>query len=363
VHIEALELADFRSYQRLSFTPAPSLNILTGPNAQGKSNLLEGLAVLLVGRSFRGAKPVDLPRWGAARATVSGDVRRIESTRPVRRVVAAREDGAWVVTGEGCAWARAIPFSWTDLNIVTGGPVGRRNFLDGFVAKIYPAYAATFQRYRQVLFRRNHVLQRRLPASQIQAEIEPWSEQLVALGIEVLARRRQATAAIRSEVRKIYPLLGGRAEVDIEYRTSLGESPTPEEFRRALGVRHADEIRRGLTLVGPHRDDLMLSLDGRELRVFGSRGQQRLVALTLRLAEAGPVEEAVGSAPVLLLDDALSELDPGVQRRVIDHVAQAGQVFLTSADAALPDLAMARWWEVKGGEVREPSFAAVRGAA
>jgi DNA replication and repair protein RecF len=207
------------------------------------------------------------------------------------------------------------------------------------------------------------VLQRRPAGGQIQHDIEPWSEQLVALGLEILARRRQGTAALRGEVRRIYPILGGRGAVDIAYRSALGDTPTAEEFRATLARRLGEEIRRGQTLVGPHRDDLLITLDARDLRVFGSRGQQRLAALTLRLAEAGPVEEAVGSPPVLLLDDALSELDPGVQGRVIDHVAQAGQVFLTSAEAALPDIAAARWWEVKGGEVTDPSFAAVRGAA
>jgi DNA replication and repair protein RecF len=363
VYIEALEFADFRNYQSLSFTPAPSLNLLTGPNAQGKSNLLEGLGVLLVGRSFRGAKAVDLPRWGALHATIAGELHRQETRRSLRRVVSARDDGAWAVGGDGCAWARAIPFSWTDLNIVTGGPLGRRNFLDGFAIKIYPAYAATHQRYRHVLARRNHVLQRRPPGRDLLAEIEPWSEQLIELGIEILARRRQGTAAIRAEVRKIYPILGGRGQLDVEYRSSLAEAPAPEAFRAALASRFGEEVRRGQTLVGPHRDDLLLTLDGRDLRVFGSRGQQRLVALTLRLAEAGPVEEAVGSPPVLLLDDALSELDPGVQERVIEHVARAGQVFLTSADPALPDVARARWWEVRGGAVTDASFAAVRGAA
>ena len=362
MYIGALEFADFRSYRRLSFTPAPSLNILSGPNAHGKSNLLEGLSVLLVGRSYRGAKPVDLPSWGAPRAVVAGELRRLEASRPLRRVVAAREDGAWTVTGEGCAWARAIPFSWTDLSIVAGGPLGRRNFLDGFVAKIYPAYAATYQRYKQVLARRNHVLQRRPAGAQLEHDLEPWSEQLVALGLEILTRRRQGTAALRREVAKLYASLGGGGEVDLDYRSALGE-PAVAEFRAALGRRLGEEVRRGQTLVGPHRDDLLLTLDSRDLRVFGSRGQQRLVALTLRLAEAGPVEEAVGSPPVLLLDDALSELDPGVQGRVLDHVARAGQVFLTSAEAALPDMAAARWWAVNGGAVTDSSIRAVRGAA
>ena len=106
-----------------------------------------------------------------------------------------------------------------------------------------------------------------------------------------------------------------------------------------------------MTLTGPHRDDLAVELDGRDMRAFGSRGQQRLLVLALRLAEAGPVEAAVGSPPVLLLDDALSELDPDVQRRVLRHVSGSGQVFLTTAEAALPEARGAAWWDVKDGAV------------
>jgi DNA replication and repair protein RecF len=131
----------------------------------------------------------------------------------------------------------------------------------------------------------------------------------------------------------------------------------------ALEDRLGEEVRRGQTIVGPHRDDLLIAVDGRDLRLYGSRGQQRLMALALRLAEAGPVARAVGSAPVLLLDDALSELDPQVEARVIEHVAAAGQVFLTTADAILPEARRATWWEIRNGRVAEPALRAVRGAA
>ncbi len=363
MYIEAVEFADFRNYSHLSFTPAPSLNILAGPNAQGKTNLLEGLAVFLVGRSFRGAKPAEMVRWGAECAVVRGDLRGVDLVNAVRRVLAPREDATWALTGDGCQWARAIPFGWTDLSIVNGGPQVRRNFVDGFVAKIYPSYAATYQRYRQVVGRRNHLLQRSSEGARLAARLEPWTEQLVAVGLEMMFRRREAVALLRGEVARLHPILGGCGLADVEYRSTLGVTPTAESFRVALAARLGDELRRGQTLVGPHRDELGISVDGHDLRTFGSRGQQRLLALTLRLAEAGPVREAVGSDPVLLLDDAMSELDPGVQGRVLDHLASAGQVFLTTAEAALPDEGEARWWNVRDGEVFAEWMGAVRGAA
>jgi DNA replication and repair protein RecF len=159
LEIDRVELSDFRNYRTLSLTPAPHLNIFAGPNAQGKTNLLEGLGVLLVGRSFRGAKAADMLTWGAAGAFVGGEIRRGDTVRPIRRAVVQREDGRWGVGGEGCPWARAIAFGWPDLAILTEGPQARRNFIDGFAGKLYAAHLSGLGRYRQILTRRNHLLQ------------------------------------------------------------------------------------------------------------------------------------------------------------------------------------------------------------
>src|SRR5262249_12877815 len=145
----------------------------------------------------------------------------------------------------------------------------------------------------------------------------------------------------------LYPVISGNGQVALQYRGTLGEDWSEEAFSGALERRFRDEFQRGTTLVGPHRDDLVIELDGRDLRSFGSRGQQRLMALALRLAERGPVSDAVGSPPVLLLDDALSELDPKVRTLVLDHVSKAGQVFLTTADPDLGDGGHATWWDVR----------------
>jgi DNA replication and repair protein RecF len=359
VRIQWITIAEFRSYSSLSFNPDSGLNILSGPNAQGKTNLLEAMGVLLVGRSFRGAKAAEILRWGASGASVSGAVVRGDVTREVRRGVSQREDGGWVVTGEGCPWGRAIPFSWQDLAILTGGPQARRNFLDGFAAKVQPAHASAHNRYRQILGRRNHLLQ----SGQCEY-LQPWDEQLAKIGVEIVARRRRAVAALEGELASLYPELAGTNQtVRLEYRSALGPEAKEGEFLEALAARREDEMRRRSTLVGPHRDDLVVELDGHDMRSFGSRGQQRLLVLALRLAEAGPVEAAVGSPPVLLLDDALSELDPDVQGRVLRHAAHSGQVFLTTAEPGLPEAGAAAWWDVKGGFVAESMGAVVGGTA
>ncbi|MGH7414100.1 MAG: DNA replication/repair protein RecF [Candidatus Rokuibacteriota bacterium] len=363
MEIDRVELSDFRNYRSLSLTPAPHLNILAGPNAQGKTNLLEGLGVLLVGRSFRGAKAVDMLAWGAMSALVGGDLRRGDTVRAVRRGVVRREDGSWGVGGDGCSWARAIGFGWPDLAILTEGPQARRNFIDGFAGKLYAAHLSGLGRYRQILARRNHLLQGDLSGPTLRSALAPWNEQLARVGIELAGRRRGAVAALGEEAGRLYPTLAGTGTVGLQYVGGLDAAAGEAEFMAAIEARFEDEVRRAQTLVGPHRDDLLIEVDGRDLRRYGSRGQQRLMALTLRLAEVGPVARAVGSAPVLLLDDALSELDPEVQARVLEHVSAAGQVFLTTADATLPELRRATWWDVRGGRVTDPILSAVRGAA
>ncbi|MGH7397705.1 MAG: DNA replication/repair protein RecF, partial [Candidatus Rokuibacteriota bacterium] len=274
MEIDRVELSDFRNYRSLSLTPAPHLNVLAGPNAQGKTNLLEGMGVLLLGRSFRGAKAADMLAWGAASALVGGEIRRGDTVRTVRRGLVPREDGSWGVGGEGCPWARAIGFGWPDLAILTEGPQARRGFIDGFAAKLYAAHLSGLSRYRRILARRNHLLQGEIGGAALRTALAPWNEQLARVGIELAGRRRAAVAAIAEESRRLYPALAGAGAVNLQYLSALDAAVSDAEFLTALDARFVDEVRRGQTLVGPHRDDLSIEVDGRDLRLYGSRGQQ-----------------------------------------------------------------------------------------
>ena len=249
MEIDRVELSDFRNYRRLSLTPSPQLNILAGLNAQGKTNLLEGLGVLLVGRSFRGAKAVEMLAWGAPTAYVTGDIRRGETVRAIRRSIAQREDGRWGVGGEGCAWTRAIGFGWPDLAILTEGPQARRNFVDGFAGKLYAAHLSGLSRYRQIVARRNHLLQSGLSERALRNALAPWNEQLARVGLELVGRRRQAVSAIESEARDLYPALAGAGAVRLRYAEtghpirSEKLHPAPPGVDRSARPRFASPIR------------------------------------------------------------------------------------------------------------------------
>lgn len=344
-----IQLQEFRSYCTLSYSPAARLNVLTGANGQGKTNLLEALGVLLTGRSFRTFRLAEVPRWGAEAAAVSGELRRGDAARTVRRRIARLDDGSWRAAGESCPWARAIAFGWQDLEIVNGAPGARRSFIDGFAGRLYASHVATLVRYRQVLARRNRLLQQ-AAMGQGRDGLAAWNEQLASLGMELIDRRRRAAAALQGELARVYRALsGGREKVEIRYLASVGEATEPAGFVAALEAVARVELRRGQTLVGPHRDDLAVELDGVDARAFASRGQQRLLTLALRLAEVLPVTEAAGTAPVLLLDDALSELDRRVRDNVLREIEGADQVFLTTPEP-LPVTGAARW-EVKEGGI------------
>lgn len=346
MQIGCVELLEFRNYRTLSYRPEARVNLITGRNAQGKTNLLEALAVLLTGRSFRTTRVAELPRWGTEAAALHGDLQRSEGMRTVRRTIHRQEDGIWKVSGDGCPWARVIVFGWQDLAILNGAPAARRAFIDGFAARLYQSHVPALLRYRRLVEQRNRLLQSRAGGDRL----APWDEQLATVGMEMIDRRRRAVAALQTEIGRVYPAVsGGPQKVQITYRSLVGEATEPAALVAALERARPVELRRGQTLVGPHRDDLAIELDGVDARAFGSRGQQRLLALALRLAEVLPVTEAAGTAPVLLLDDALSELDPVVQDNVLREIRAAQQVFLTSPEPL--GVSGVAGWVVEGGGI------------
>jgi DNA replication and repair protein RecF len=348
VQIGSIQLLEFRNYHTLEYNPSSRLNLLIGPNAQGKTNLLEAVGFLLTGRSFRTSRLTEVPHWGATTTSVSGDARRSEGGRTLRRMIRRLDNGNAQASGDVCEWARVVAFGWQDLEIVNGAPGARRSFIDGVAGRLYPGHLPGLVRYRQVLARRNHLLTMREPS--VDAQLEPWDEQLATAGAALIARRRKAAAILQTELGRVFPALSGqRDKVEIRYRTALGEATDVADLLAALRRARREELRRRVTLVGPHRDDLAIELDGIDVRAFGSRGQQRLIALALRLAEVLPVTEAVGTTPILLLDDALSELDARSREHVLREIQGAEQVFLTSPEE-LPDVGATRW-AVRGGGI------------
>lgn len=371
LYVRSLELTNFRNFRRATVELHEGPVVLVGDNGQGKTNLLEATELLAMAKSPRAGSDRELINWSGltadtgplaeqfarVRATVLRESRDLRAEILIREVGGGEEGEAssvvktFKINGlakralEFVGTINAVSFSPLDLALVDGPPAGRRRYLDVMNAQVSPKYLYTLQRYQKVLFQRNHLL-RQLRARQTDdASLSVWTEQLVSEGAYLIVERTRSIARLSPLAdRWFHELAGDGDHLQILYQpslSSLGESePTdPEDLAlehiRDVFAAELDRMRprergAGMSLVGPHRDDLHFVLDGVDLNVYGSRGQQRLGALALKLAEADHLEERASSRPVLLMDDVLSELDRKRQLAVMRFVAQGGQTLLTT---------------------------------
>ena len=358
-----LELDDFRSYVRLQWTPHPDVNVLVGRNASGKTNLLEAVGYLASLRSFRKVPDGVLVRTGADRAVVRGELAGegtstlIEVETPAagrRRAQVNRERLGRISDLLGVV--RSITFLPDDLDLVKRGPVYRRDMLDAAAVQIWPAAHRDQQEYERSLRQRNSLL-KQMGNRADRVSLQVWDDRLAHAGGLLMARRAAVVRAVEERAGAFYrELSGDSTRVVIDYRSTWGAEAAgdPAGWQAALGdalaaARQADLDRR-LSTVGLHRDDVVLLLGGRDSRIRASQGEQRSLALALRLATHRAVEESVGAAPLLLLDDVFSELDAH-RSAALSRILPDAQTFVTTARSEDVPL-RGRRWELSGGELR-----------
>ncbi len=343
-----LELDNFRNYASLRIEPIGGLNIFAGRNAQGKSNLLESLYILATSKSTRAAKDAELIRFDQPSARIKAEVHRDKAPDlDIEMLLSHTEKKAARINGlrhtrlaEVIGQVNAVLFDSGDLEIIRGEPSVRRRFLDLEIAQTSPRYVHALGAYRKALEQRNRLLRDcrdgRMSAD-TRGSLFAWNEQLAQHGARLVERRRlflERLAAIAEDVHQT--LSDKRDHLRIVYLPSfpLDDIADAESiqarFLQALELVAQDELMRGTTLRGPQRDDVSFTVNGQDCRAFGSQGQQRTVALSLKLAERQLIEELVGEPPLLLLDDVLSDLDDARRRLLFDLTAQAGsQTFLS----------------------------------
>jgi DNA replication and repair protein RecF len=353
MQIDRLSLTSFRNYQRLELELPRGVVLLHGDNAQGKSNLLEALHLLATSRSPRAGSDRELISWQAADqpmpyAQISAMVKR-GGGYVALDLIATRNEGAvskrFRVNNAPKRAAEAIGtlavthFAPTDIDLVSGSPANRRRFLDIMLSQVDKRYLRALQELDRVLKQRNALLRMIREGQARPAELAFWDEALVEHGAIVMEGRLRAVAALARRVETLHPTLAGRSErLDARYSTNAanGEPLAPGDaataLRSAIPGALQREIAQGVSLVGPHRDDIALQVDGVEAAAFGSRGQQRTAALSLKLAEADFIRAETGETPVLLLDDVLSELDSRRRRQVAAAARATQQVIMTATD-------------------------------
>ncbi|MDI3327741.1 MAG: DNA replication/repair protein RecF [Alicyclobacillaceae bacterium] len=340
--LESIALRRFRNYGELDLSTDAPVNVFIGENAQGKTNLLEAIAVLALTKSHRTHRSLDMIQWGSDEAAVSGVVRRRSNRVALSLRLTSRGKQAWVGGVERrrisdyVGHLNVVLFTPEDLQLIKGGPSVRRRFLDMEIGQVSPVYLHDLQQYLRILAQRNHLLRqssgRRDPA--LERSLEVWDEQLVFYAGRIVLRRHRFVQTLERYARQIHEQIsGGREELSLAYE-SVPEPWTPETLedalRRHLAARRATDLLRGSTTVGPHRDEVQILINGRPAGTFGSQGQQRTAALALKLAEIELIREEVGEYPVLLLDDVLSELDEARQIHLVSAMGSKVQTFVTS---------------------------------
>jgi DNA replication and repair protein RecF len=321
--------------------------LVVGRNGVGKTNLLEALHVATQGFSPRTRQDTQLIRFGetAARVVVEG----VRGNAPLELAVTlrqgqakeARVNGAKLPSPESLRREVAtLVFTPDRLTVVKGGPAARRAYFDRVLGRLFPARAAVPQDYLAALAQRNAALRRVQLGLSDRHAIEPWTEQVAVLGADLVARRRETLAALT-------PAFAERAEELGLPAAQLGYDADPPT-REALEGRLARDLERGATGLGPHLDDVLIASGDRDLRQYGSQGEQRLAVLSLLLAEA----ELLPARPLLLLDDVLSELDPGRRQVLAERIAGMGQTMITATHRSALPMEPAQLVEVEAGSAR-----------
>ncbi|MBC6466190.1 DNA replication/repair protein RecF [Actinomadura alba] len=377
MHVAHLTLQDFRSYASAEVPLEPGVSAFIGPNGQGKTNLVEAIGYIATQGSHRAATDAPLVRHGAPRAIVRAGVVRddrkalIEIEVNPGRANRARLNRSPVPRPrEILGILRTVLFAPEDLAMVKGDPGERRRFLDELLTARAPRFAGVRSDYDRVLKQRNALLRsaaahRRAPGAEMLATLDVWDSHLARAGAELLAGRLDLVAALRPLVAKAYDSLAPSAATDLIYRSSAhgegegagGAEPSTDRgslvavMERALGESRRAELERGVSLVGPHRDELHLRLGDLPARGYASHGESWSYALSLRLA-AFELLRADGDDPVLILDDVFAELDTGRRSRLAELVAPAEQVLVTAAvPADVPGELRGAAYDVADGEV------------
>ena len=326
--------------------------LVTGQNGAGKTNLLESLHVGTQGFSPRTRADQQLIRLGAdaARVALAGDraglTLELELTLRANEGKRAKLNGATLRSAEQLrSEVSTLVFTPDRLTVVKGGPAARRAYFDRTLGRLFPARAQLSIEYAAAVGQRNAALRRAAGGYSSREAIAPWTQQVVALGAELVAARREALGLLAPSFAERAGELGLPAAT-LDYD---GEAPT----ETALEARLDRDLERGVTGLGPHLDDVTIRSGERELRSFGSQGEQRLAVLSLLLAEAEVVAERRGFAPLVLLDDVLSELDAGRRRILAERIGSVGQVVVTATGADALPLEPTQLLEVTPGEVRE----------
>ena len=330
--IKNLTCRDFRNMKEIFLSDFEQMNVIYGENAQGKTNLLEAIWLFTGAKSFRNARDHDFIRFGCDScrmeiAFISEGIQKEASLLIQEKRTAFLNENRLKATSDLAANFHAVIFSPNDLELIKGGPAARRKFLDLAIGQISPSYIPLIREYYRAVSQRNQIIKEYKYDGSLSVMLEVFEAEIAEKGEKIVHFRKKYLHALKEFLSSFYSgLSGGKETLEMEYQCSCRENLSVE----IVNARKID-MMTGTTSVGPHRDDLIFLINGIDARKFGSQGQKRSAALALRLAEAELIKKVTGDIPVFLLDDVMSELDPGRQHYILNHI-EGIQTFLTCCD-------------------------------
>lgn len=341
MQLHELNVHHFRNYEAQALTLSPKVNVFCGENGQGKTNALEAILMLAVGKSHRTNHDRDLITWNRQEAVIEGRVESHYGARTLRLELGKSGRKAYVNRVQQSKMTdfighfQVVLFAPEDLQLVKGSPKERRRFIDVELGQTQPLYLHHLSHYNRALSQRNRLLK---TGTYDETMLLAFDEQLAIHGANIVRRRVAFLHELRRFATAIYDdISDGREEFTFTYASTIADETSDaslerlaNQFERQLFEHRAQDARMGYTTVGPHRDDLRLSLNGQDVQSFASQGQQRTIALSLRLAEIDFIYQEVGEYPVLLLDDVLSELDDRRQRKLVLSMSEKVQTVITT---------------------------------
>ena len=351
MRLRQLKIENFRNLAAVELAPAEGVNVIYGENAQGKTNLIEAIYLLTGQKSFRAAKESDYLRFGSGVARIEADF-TCQNREKTAALAFGSKKLAWL-SGVECAPSEltgeflAVVFSPGELALIQEGPAERRAFLDGAISQVMPRYLATLGTMSRILLQRNTLIadmQKSGNTAMMEPLLETWDRSLARAAYSICHARARFLKRLAPPAAEIYESICKRADqpFSLTYQPSI---PAPEgadwaeispaegeaHIRAALAAARSEDYKNYCTTIGPHRDNMEVGIAGISARSFGSQGQQRSCALALKLAQCRVMEETLGEAPIILLDDVLSELDR-TRRDYFLHGEHPGQVFITCCD-------------------------------
>ncbi|WP_100332695.1 DNA replication/repair protein RecF [Bacillus xiapuensis] len=344
MHITELSLENYRNYLDLDVEFENKVNVILGENAQGKTNVMESIYVLAMAKSHRTSNDKDLIRWDADYAKIKGRVEKAKGSVPLELLISKKGKKAKCNHLEQKRLSQyignmnVVMFAPEDLNLVKGNPQVRRRFIDMEIGQVSPVYLYDISQYHKVLQQRNHYLK------QLQAQkttdytmLDVLTDQLIQLAVKIIQKRFDFISLLQEWARSIHSGISrGIEQLEITYESSVAVGADDDwtkmvsAYEEKYHSQRKKEVERGVTMSGPHRDDLVFQVNGKNVQTFGSQGQQRTTALSVKLAEIELIHSEIKEYPILLLDDVLSELDDYRQSHLLNTIQGKVQTFVTT---------------------------------